>query len=631
MKRLSLLLSCGFLFLFGFVATSNAQEPRPEVTLSLKEIGRLDIFEDRALSQADAAFELEDYAKAGEKYDAFLAKHKDSTATPYAMLRKGRSAELNSQLPDAIAAYGAVVTKYPKSVKYAAAALFYQGGCLARNGDSEKAATVRAALADNELFADSPFNAKPVAAATTTSGSTPTSPTTPSTSPTTPATPTTLTLAEYEKIALSGGDATDPAVAEAIGKVVTQHVRTAADEPKLRVFYQKTHKDAGAEPEKTLAYWLWVNDGIQANSTFTYYAKTERQTFFTHWLGLMKADMFPESDDFQIAIAKMNYGAERDRTKLAERLDAQFKKAGEGANPESDKFDWKRTLKWVAAYKGDYAKTREYVGMYSYETAGLEGMYALVDQLANKQNETYLVRSTFKKFVEALPFDKMSNKDVQSLIALAHGTVKDVTTAQTLAGNLDFETMTEPEKLTLARELLAIDGAIARPVYASLKDQLAAKLELFDHYMKTEDNSSAIVIAGELAEIKGQAAKYSLLKAEMLEVEKRYSDAITAYQACDSTPEILWKIVALHESLEQTDEAIQQLNAIAKAHRNLGGKASLKIASLYGAAEEKEKQIATLRGIIDRYPNSKEATEAQGVLGDLGVPPQLPTDTLFDF
>jgi hypothetical protein len=391
------------------------------------------------------------------------------------------------------------------------------------------------------------------------------------------------------------------------------------------------YKDAGDEPQKTLAYWLWVNDGIQKNSKFSYYEKKAREQFFQYWLGLMK-DKFPESDDVQIAIARLHYGADQDRTKFAERLDSQFKKGAKGAtDPKAAKPDWKRTLKWIGAYRGNWSKTREYVAMFQYETAGLEGIHALVHQLCNEQNESYLARSTFTKLAETLPYDDFSNKQIRDLITLAYETLADVESAKMLAGKLDYEKMSEEEKLALAREFLTVDGAIARQVYDQLDDQVAGKLELFEHYVGKDDMTQAIVLAGELAAIDKYAKEYSLKRAEMLEAAERYAEAITAFQQCAQTPAILWRIVGCHQSLGETDKAIQQLRGIEKAYKQHAARAALQIATLHGEAENKEKQIAALRHVVKKYPNSKEAAEADGMLGDLGVPPSLPTDTVFDF
>jgi TolA-binding protein len=636
MNRHFLLLCCGLLVSAEMVAVSGAQDARPEVTLSTKEIARLDIFEDRALSSADAVFNLEKYADAGAQYADFLQKHKGAPATAYAVLRKGRCAELVGQRADAIKDYEAVVSRFGKSAKYAPAALFYLSDCHRRNGDSEKAAEAKKLLLENKDYGKSPFA---VAVVSTVPNST--------TNPSATA-PVKLTLAEYEQLALSApaaeNEALTEAVTEAIGKVFEQHVRTEPNEEKLRDFYKRLNKDLAKEPEKTLAYWLWVADGIGNNSKFAYNATEEREKFFQQWLALMK-DRFPSSDDYQIAIIHLHYGSERDRSKFTARLDKLFQNPVaahvDPKNPELDlkKPNWRRILKWVAAHKGNYTKTREYVAMFTYEICGMEGLQALMHQLAVEQNESYLARSTFQKISGTLPYDKLSNKDLQKLIAMAYGTVKDVTTAKKLTEKLDFDKMSEKEKLTLAREFRAIDGALARRVYDQLQDQVVGKLELFHHYVEQENASMAIVFAGQLAEIEKYSAEFSMKKAEMLVAEKRYADAAIAFQQCDVTVEILWRIVACHVAIGETDKAVEQLRTIEKTYRKQAAKAALRIGALYGAADadgevsavNKAKQIAVLQSVVKKYPNAKEANLAEGLLGDLGVPPSLPTDTVFEF
>ena len=96
MRRLIQFAGCVLWIAAGLsgVVRGQQEEALPEVTLSEREIGRLDIFEDRALSEADAAFDQEEYAAARTRYEAFLQKHADSPAAPYAIFRKARCAEL---------------------------------------------------------------------------------------------------------------------------------------------------------------------------------------------------------------------------------------------------------------------------------------------------------------------------------------------------------------------------------------------------------------------------------------------------------------------------------------------------------------------------------------------------------
>jgi tetratricopeptide (TPR) repeat protein len=261
---------------------------------------------------------------------------------------------------------------------------------------------------------------------------------------------------------------------------------------------------------------------------------------------------------------------------------------------------------------------------------GVDGIAEAMDVLCKEQGESYLAKSTFKKFAENASFDKLSNDEIRKLISTAQGVLEDGAVAQSLAGKLHFDQMSEPAKLAMAREYLEVDAAIARQIYDQLEDKEAGKLELFERCVKSGNTSEAIVLAGELAEIEKYAKEFSLKKAQLLEAGKRYSEAVAAYRQCGSEPVYLWRIVECYLALQQPDQAIEQLRAIETAHKDQAAKAVYRIAGLYGDAEEKEKQIATLREIIRKYPTSNEADKAEQELGGMGIPPALPTAPSLD-
>jgi len=610
MRRLLRLVSCGLLAAAGFsvgVVHGQEEEPRPEVTLSDWEISRLDIFEDRALSVADAAFEQEEYAAAREKYGAFLEKHPDSPAAPYAMLRKARCAELAGQATEAAADYQALVSRFPKLAKYAAPALFYLGECRAAEGATDKAVEAFSKLTADPDYRDSPWADEASQRLVALAGK-----------EDDPA----KVLDRYERLALDWRNSDDEVAQKAVEAIVRQHVRVEPDETKLREFYRKIEEDAGEKPETTVEYWVWVSRCVLDNGSFGYSEREAREEYYKHWLDLLEGK-YPDSDDYQIAMARLHYGADRDRTKLAERLDAQFEKGGEES-------DWRRVLKWVEAFDGHWTKTREYAAMLDFETAGIDGIAEAMDILCNEQNVSYLAKSTFKKFAENAPFDKLTNEEIQKLISIAQDTLEDSATARSLVEKLHFDRMEEPAKLALAREYLETDVATARHIYDQLEDQESAKLELFEHCVKNGDTSEAISLAGELAEIEGHAEKFKRKKAELLQAAKRYSEAIAAYRQCGDEPAFLWRIVECQLALAQTEEAIEQLRAIQAAHKDQAAKAVYRIACLYGEAEEEEKQKAALREVVEKYPASDEADQAEQELGEMGIPPALPAPSALD-
>jgi len=608
MKVFRLLVSCGLLIVTGLATVGFAQEDKDkEIALSDKEIGRLDIFEDRAISEADAAFAREEYAQAGAAYGAFIEKFPDSSVAAYALLRKARCAELDGKRAEAIEDYEAVVERFPKAVKYAVPALLYMAECCAKDGADDEALKAWEKLAEHADYSKSPAAAE-----------------------------ATIKLAQtlsrqgkhdealkyYVRLAENSQGADDEFVQQAIKNIVRQHVRTAPDEAKLRQLYKKIHpaeEPNTTDPGQSPAYWSWVAQAVSEHGTFGWSERELGKKYFEHWIAILQGK-YPDSDDFQIALATLQYKADRDRTKFAQRLDQQFQK-------HQKKGDFKRVLKWIGAYRGNWTKTREYAAMLDYETAGIDGVREMLEVL-NEQQESYLAKSSFQKFCENLPFEKLSNDDIRKLILLAHETLKDSSTAKSLAGKLHLDKMSEQQKLQLARELLKLDGSIAQPVYNGLKDQGAAKLELFEHYCDSGDSYKALSLADELAKIEKYTGKIRQKKAELLKANRRYAEAITAYKEMDNPPANLWQIVECHVAMEEPEKAIEQLREIEAGFEDEAAKAAYRIACLYRDAEEKKKQIAALRDVIEKYPGSNEARQANKDLDDLGIPPALPEDPL---
>ncbi len=630
MKTFWLLVVCGLLVVAppATVVFAQGAEETEEITLSLKEIGRLDIFEDRALSKADAVFNRGEYADAMAEYDAFLKKHADSYGAAYAMFRKGRCAELGGKQPEAIEAYAAVAKKYPKAVKYAVPALCRLGDCHTKAGAGEEAVKAWKQIGDNADYAkqpDAPAAMRKLVSAlkklnkaeeaakyqklipATSVASTTTKPSAPSSA--------------------AGAAKTEPEpVDDTTKSTIRQHVRVEPDEAKLLAFYKTITPNAPADPAKTPEYWGWVMEGVMANGDFGWSERELRKTYYEKWIKLMEGK-FPEADDFQIALARLHYGADRDRDKLAERLDAQFKKK---------KADTQRILTWVRAYKGNWTKTKEYAAMLDYETSGLEGIAKLIDILVNEQQESYLAKSTFKKVCEKIPFDKLSNDDIMKLITLSRETLEDSSTAKTLAEKLNLDKMSEKEKLELARKFLKLDPGMAEPIYAKLKDVDAGKMELFEFYLDGGESSKAIALADDLSKIEKYAKTMAQKKAQLLVAAKRYAEAITAFQELGNPPENLWRIVECHLAMNEPDKAVEQLRAIAAGHKAEAPKAVYRIAILYGDAVEedpsnKAKQFAALREIVDKYPGTPEAKKAQKSIDDLGIPPANPEGITLGF
>jgi len=588
------------------VSAFGAEEEKEELSLSDREINRLDVFEDRVLSKADAAFSREQYDEALGQYDSFAQKFLDSPVLPYVLFRKGRCAQLAGKLPEAIEQYQQMAQRFPGAAKYIVPALYNMAECHLQGGASDEAVKAWAAIAENEEYAKSPLAAAAVAklAAVLSKED-----------------KQAEAMAYYERMAVSLGDSGSELAQQAIGAVVRQYVRTEPDEAKLREFYKKIQPaadDAPDDPSKSPAYWKWVREGIQANGEFSWSERDQRKTYFESWAAIMEGK-FPESDEFQIGLASIRYGADRDRDKWAERLDEQFKK-------HQQEGDWNRIIEFVRAYKGNWTKIKEYAAMLDYKTSGIEGISQLLDVLCNEQQENYLAKRRFQEFCENLPFDELSNDDVEKLILLAHEVLGDSTAAKGLAEKLNFDGLSDADKLKLARKLLKMDGAIAEPVYASLSDQLAGKLELLEHYEKSDDVAGALRIIDELAGVEKYAAKARAKKAELLRSSQRYSEAIEAYKLVDNPPDNLWQIVECCVAIDDLEKAVEQLEEIESGYEDQAAKAAYRIACLYRDAEETQKHAAALRKVIDKYAGTAEAAQAEKEQELLGVPPAMPDD-----
>jgi len=613
MRSLISLALPGLLIVAGFALSTRGEdqrnaESRPEVTLSEGEIARLSIFEDRALAEADAAFNRQDYDGGYARYAAFTKRFPDSPVAAYALLRKARCAELAGRGEAAATDYRAVIEQFPDSAKYAAPALFHLAACQLADGNREEAVKAWTTLASREGFRESPLAAaaKTQLIEAVAEGGEPGE-----------------VLQRYEQLGMDWRSSENEAVQGAIDAVVKQHVRIEPDEGKLRGFYQELEEEAGERPEQSAAYWDWVVDQVLEHGRFGYTEKEERREYYEFWVGVIKGGA-PESEDLEIAVAKLQYGADRDRDKLAERLDALFEQGRQDG-------DFRRILKWIRAYKGNWSKTREYASKLDYATTGIDGIGPAMDVLCNQLDESYLARFAFRKFCEGVPFEEISNEEIGKLIAIAQDTLEDNSTAKNLVEKLHFEKMSEAEKLALARSFLGVDGDIVLQVYAQLDDPGTGLLELFAHYTKSGDTSGAIAVAGQLAELEEYAEQFSKKRAELLFAAGRYPEAAEALKKCGDGPDVLWKIVECYLAADRPEQAIEQLRTIVAKYPGQAAKAKYSIAGVYEQAEQKEKQVTMLREIVRQHPGSSEAEQAERELGDLGIPPSLPEEPALHF
>ena len=82
----------------------------------------------------------------------FIIEFSRSKLIPYALLRKGRSSQLDEKRFEAISDYKEILDYFSNDTKYAAAALYHIGECHQLNGDTAKAMKAWAKLADDKEY-----------------------------------------------------------------------------------------------------------------------------------------------------------------------------------------------------------------------------------------------------------------------------------------------------------------------------------------------------------------------------------------------------------------------------------------------------------------------------------------------
>ena len=109
------------------------------------------------------------------------------------------------------------------------------------------------------------------------------------------------------------------------------------------------------------------------------------------------------------------------------------------------------------------------------------------------------------------------------------------------------------------------------------------------------------------------------IKAELFHSNRKYEQAIKAYQQADRPPENLWRIVECYASLKKLAQAVAQLREVEWFFKDHAPQAVLRIAHLYKGFKMRPEYIAALREIMKKYPKSGQSRQAHVELEALGV------------
>ncbi len=535
-----------------------------ELSLSAVDFARLDTFEGHSLRRADLAFGGGQYRQAVAEYASFLLEFPRSPAAPYAIYRKGRAQQLDNKRFEAIKTYHEVLDYFPDDIPYAAAALFQIGQAHWDNGNTVEALKAWAEMADDADYRKQPLAAGAVnrlADALHGQGK------------------TAEAARYYWQTAVEFRDSNGEAARHAIAQVIRFHVRIQPDAQKLRAFYEQVRSfEARAGVTDERHFWTRVIENVRRHAPPVGADEDVRIRYFRDWAGFM-AGKHADWDDFQIARIAFLFHAENDITKWFERLDqlfAQHQKPGDDS----------RVIKWIQLLAGHPVKMQAY--------------YAKLD------------------------FSKMDFDQMQGLMRICFDQINDRAMADTVFQRLPLERISDDQRYPLARYLWHKGQRYVETVCGSMVDEERGKMETLRYYnwrcwSSGDFEDKYLTLADEMTGVPSLASEAFWLKAEILQKRRRWAEAVTAYQFSERLPAGLWRIVDCLIGDGQPDQALGQLREIETFFKDEASKAALRIAFVYRDMNQPAPFAAALRGVLAKYPQSRESSTAHLELEKLGL------------
>lgn len=547
----------------------NAEE---EVTLSPDDYKKLDTFEGVLLGKADALFAeglkggALKFRVAAPAYESFALQFPKSVAVPYALLRQGRSMQLDKKRFEAIKVYNQVLDYYPNVLLYAGAALCYIGDCHFDNGNVKDAMKAWAEMAKDPDYRKHRLAAGALNHLADNLG-------------------TQDKWADavfyYEQVCTDFRQSNRGAAGYAIAKLRFCHVRLKPDVAKLRALYDKIATFAD-RPGSTndVDFANQVIASVNEHGGFNDGDKAQRAEcikYYGYWAKALEGKHL-KWDDYQITIANYRMREEADVKKWYERLDKQYKDYWRLG-------DYDRTMKWMVLYLEHLPKLQEYY---------------------NK-----------------LAFDKMQNSQIIELIKVLYSTSGD-NAAKTYPigrGTIPRLKPGTPDSVRegLAKFIWLKDGDAVELLCKGMQDLDLAKWTLMNFYVESFKVDKALALANELVKSPGYAKKTYLVRAGIYRGKKMYNEAIGDYMLYDMPPETYYSIAECYMAWGKPAQAITQLSEIESFFAAEAPRAALEIAFVYRAINQKKSYIAGLRGVIKKYVDSPQSSTAHQLLQQMGV------------
>lgn len=576
---------------------------------------KLDSFEANRLAKADQLYDKKSYRAAIAAYDAFLMEFPRSVAVPYAILKKGRSMQMDEKRFQAVKVYEEVLDYFPNVIEFASPALFYIGDCHWQNGDSEKAMKAWLEMATDKDYkkhvlaahaiyslADNLYKQGKAAEA----------------------------VKYFEQVALDFRFSNREPAYNALNRAITYYVRVKPDEMKLRELWKSRgtfHSHArnvskNADVALDRDYWknIWGRVDREGKYGFQPLQKKERQGFYKYWAGVF-AGKHPKWEEFQIKAAYFQKAADNNSERWIERMDEIFQTGYKEG-------DYHRVFRWLGYYCGLKHKMMEYCKKINYNKLPMSQFGQLLSLLSRDKLHTSVFNEVYKTF----NFDTMKNGDIKALAFIIYGQMRNVEMGRSTILKIRFARMEDKDIALLARELWRPDGAVVKTVCLQINDKDLGKMELlrFFHSLRTlgrlpeglkteEVRKERLDLANYLSGTDAYSNEALWMKAECLDWDKNYKQAIMAYRTCDNPPDNLWPIIQCYLNLGNWQQAIHELVEIENFFRNLAPKAAMMQADIYGRAGKRDMRIAKLRAIMKKYRDHGVSRSAHEQLEKLGV------------
>jgi tetratricopeptide (TPR) repeat protein len=569
MKRSQLLTGLLVVLLVALAAKAGRNWKDHEVALSSDERKKLDTFEGVLIDKADKLYGKGDYRTALPLYKRFLMEYPRSKIVAYAVLRKARCLHKDGKRFKAIKEYNEVLDYFPNHIKYASAALFFQGLAHWENGHKKDAMKCWAEMARDKdyrthVLAATAINRLADHLAETNEVS--------------------KAIPYYKQVAIDFRRSNSSAADHAIDEVAKYYIATNPNEESLREFYEKVKtfhgrpRNIDGETIKNEDYWKMIRQRVERFGKYWDENDTDRrERFYRYWAQQMEGK-FPSDDEFQIDLANYHYQHEKDRKKWFDRLDSQY------ANHQ-EKGAWGRTVRWIRLYADHETKVNEY----------------------------------YRK----LDLTKMTNGQLITLMKVLYEDVGEQDMAANVFEKILLGKLTDEQKTDLAGYMARKDIKITEAICQSFKDKDLGQMVLLRGYKSAREYEKGIKLGKEVANIPDYSREALWITGEMYESTKKYKDAIRCYRQADDPPDTLWAIANCYEKAGEPNSAIAQLKEIEAFFKKVSPRAALAIAHVHGRSGGKKRTntsyVAALRAVLKKYPKSSESSDAHNELERMNV------------